>query len=146
MSNSEFKKYIPEGIVYLGKLMNANKHQLFIVGGYTRDIILDQCNINGDIDICGDYLPKDFIRIVENDQRIKIVTSNFPLGTIKLIIDDKLDVEYTCFRKESYRGNGYHTPDKVVFTDDIFMDALRRDFTVNSLYLNPITCEIVDFF
>ena len=126
--------------------MNKNNYKFYIVGGFPRDIILGSSTIDGDYDVCGDCLPENLLKIVENKHRIKIGTSNFPLGTIKLIIDEKLDVEYTCFRKESYRGDGYHTPNKVVFTNDAYTDALRRDFTVNSLYFDPVTCEITDFF
>ena len=141
-----FKNYIPKEIVYIAQKFNDAGYHLYIVGGFVRDIFLGSCDIHeNDIDVCGDCPPDVFAEIINTDSRIKQCDANFPLGTLKLIIGN-IDIEYTCFRTESYRGDGHHTPSEIVFTKDIYQDAKRRDFSINSLYLNPLTLEIIDFF
>lgn len=146
MHKDEYKKYIPSEIALLAQIMHDAGYNIYIVGGFVRDIFLGSCDIyENDIDVCGDCPPDAFAEIIKADKRIKQCDANFPLGTLKLIIGN-IDIEYTCFRTESYRGDGYHTPAKIVFTKDIYQDAKRRDFSINSLYLNPLTLEIIDFF
>ncbi|MEX1378159.1 MAG: hypothetical protein AB1Z23_11900 [Eubacteriales bacterium] len=144
--NETFKNCIPEEIIYLAQKMNASGYRLYIVGGFVRDIFLGSCDTHeNDIDVCGDCTPDIFVDIIASDKRIRQCEANFPLGTLKLIIG-KMDVEYTCFRTESYRGDGHHTPSEIIFTRDIRQDASRRDFSINALYLDPLTYEVIDFF
>ncbi len=140
------KSCIPEDIKYLAKILNNAGYSFFIVGGFVRDIFTGSCDAyENDIDTCGDCTPDLFSNLISGHQKIKLCEANYPLGTLKILIGH-LDIEYTCFRKESYRGDGHHTPTEIQFTKNIYDDASRRDFTVNSLYLDPLTCEITDFF
>ena len=54
-------------------------------------------------------------------------------GTVKLKDGQGHDFEYTCFRSDKY-VRGTHVPVETFFTDDIRLDARRRDFTVNAVY------------
>lgn len=140
------KRSIPDELRYLAKIVTNAGYKFYIVGGFIRDIFLGSCDAyENDIDVCGDCPPDTFVKIVENDNKIKLCEANYPLGTIKLIVDS-IDVEYTCFRQESYRGDGHHMPSSVIFTDSMITDAERRDFTINALYLDPLSYEITDFF
>jgi len=144
--NKPDESYIPQGVEFLAELMKTSGYRLFIVGGFVRDMLLGADDYsNADIDICGDCKPDEFRRIIESSSEIYLCEANYPLGTLKIVIGG-ISVEYTTFRKESYRGDGYHTPSTVVFTDDLYQDALRRDFTINAIYLDPISYEIVDPF
>jgi len=137
---------IPKEIKYLAELIKNSGYSLYIVGGFVRDMLLGiYSDTNIDIDICGNCKPDEFRSIIENSSEIYLCEANYPLGTLKINIGG-ISVEYTTFRKESYRGNGYHTPSTVVFTDDIYQDSLRRDFTINSIYLDPISLEFYDPF
>ncbi|MBN2879339.1 MAG: CCA tRNA nucleotidyltransferase [Clostridia bacterium] len=137
---------IPEEIKYLAELIKNSGYSLYIVGGFVRDLFMGEYgNANADIDICGNCRPDELRSIIENSKEIYLCEANYPLGTLKINIGG-ISVEYTTFRKESYRGNGYHTPSTVVFTDNIYQDALRRDFTINAIYLDPLSLEIVDPF
>ena len=53
-------------------------------------------------------------------------------------------IEVATFRSESAYSDGRH-PDHVAFAD-ARTDAGRRDFTVNALYLDPESGEMLDFF
>ena len=144
--NKPDESYIPQEVKFLAELMKGSGYRLFIVGGFVRDMLLGADDYsNADIDICGDCKPDEFRRIIESSSEIYLCEANYPLGTLKIVIGG-ISVEYTTFRKESYRGDGFHTPSTVIFTDDLYQDALRRDFTINAIYLDPISFEIVDPF
>lgn len=144
--NIDINGNIPPQIKLLAKTITSAGYKFYIVGGYPRDIFLGTSDAGtSDLDVCGDCKPEVFAKLAETNSKIKVCEANFPLGTLKLIVDN-LDIEYTCFRKESYRGDGFHTPSKIVFTKDIFLDAQRRDFTINAIYINPLTNEVIDFF
>jgi poly(A) polymerase len=53
-----------------------------------------------------------------------------------------LKVQVATFRADVSYSDGRH-PDQVVFTD-AREDALRRDFTINGMFKNPLTGEIID--
>lgn len=140
------KRSVPDELRHLAKIITNAGYKFYIVGGFVRDIFLGSCDAyQNDIDVCGDCPPDTFAQIVKDDKKIKLCEANYPLGTLKLLVG-RIDIEYTCFRKESYRGDGHHTPSKIVFTDNIKEDAERRDFTINALYLDPLSFEITDFF
>lgn len=140
------KRSVPAELRHLAKIVTKAGYKFYIVGGFVRDIFLGSCDAyENDIDVCGDCPPDTFAQIVNSDKKIKVCDANYPLGTLKLIVN-RIDIEYTCFRKESYRGDGHHTPSKIIFTDNIKDDARRRDFTINALYLDPISYEVTDFF
>lgn len=124
------------------KLINLAKEikvPLYIVGGYVRDYFLGF--FNDDIDICGSVLPDEMIKVCKK-LNYKVNVVNKKLGT--LLINPKGDeyYEYTPFRVENYSKG--HSPDEVKFVEDIVVDAKRRDFTSNSIYINVLTREIFD--
>ncbi|MCH2104793.1 MAG: hypothetical protein MK297_12400 [Planctomycetes bacterium] len=52
-------------------------------------------------------------------------------------------VEVTTLRAEDGYSDGRH-PDQVVFGTSVLVDASRRDFTVNAMYLDAISGEFLD--
>ena len=75
--------------------------------------------------------------------KFKVKLKNLKLGAI-LIECEEQKFEYTAFREEEYCKGGKHSPCHVARTDDLMIDAKRRDFSVNSIYCNVKTKEIVD--
>lgn len=63
-------------------------------------------------------------------------------GTITSRINDKLNFEITTLRIDTHT-NGRHA--KVEFTKDWKLDALRRDLTINSMFLD-LEGRIYDYF
>jgi len=114
---------------------------LYAVGGCVRDDIL---NIqSGDIDVCAS-LDAAKVREFLKGTEFTVQNKDLRMGTI-VITSHGFKAEYTTFRVDSYKeGSGKHRPDTVKFTDDIKEDALRRDFTCNSLYLDILKNELVD--
>lgn len=114
---------------------------LYAVGGYVRDALLGY--ESSDVDICS-QLTVDEVKTALKHTDFVVLDKNLRVGTV-IITGRGMSCEYTTFRTDSYPdGSGTHKPDKVVFTDDIRVDALRRDFGANALYIDLVKDEIVD--
>ena len=109
---------------------------VYVVGGYVRN------SLRGlkptDIDLAGPA-PVSALRL---PSKYRVKTVNFRLGTAQIKCGKEV-YEYTPFRLENYDKG--HTPSEVCFTTDIRRDALRRDFTCNSVYYDAVNDELLDF-
>lgn len=124
-------------------LAHACPAPLYVVGGAVRDFLADMRAKNGgfDWDICSPMSAETFVAVaVENGFSVKSVFKN--TGTVKLLADG-VDYEYSCFRSDKY-VRGVHSPVAVYFTNDIALDAKRRDFTANAVYYDIASQTFVD--
>lgn len=128
------KVSIPKSLELLIKTVAA---PVYVVGGYVRNSLKGLKTT--DIDLAGP-MPVSALKL---PPKYRVKTVNFRLGTA-LIKCGREEYEYTPFRVESYDKG--HTPNEVYFTTDIKQDALRRDFTCNSIYYDVLKDEIIDFF
>jgi len=114
---------------------------LYAVGGFVRDSILKlDCS---DIDVCS-KLDVAKVKDILSDSEFKVTDRCLRMGTVHIYSDD-FEVEYTTFRTDSYDvKSGKHYPNEVLFTDDITLDAKRRDFKCNAVYLDIVQNKIVD--
>lgn len=129
-----------EELIRLAKEFKKRKTTLYIVGGYVRNHLLSLHS--EDIDICSN-LPEDKVVAICNKLNAKTSHINKTLGTIQIRIGT-YKFEYTRLRSESYSHNGTHTPTDIEFIDDINIDCLRRDFTINSLYFDILENRLID--
>jgi poly(A) polymerase len=99
------------------------------VGGCVRDALLGRTI--GDVDIATPLLPEEVMRRLEA-AGIKAVPTGLQHGTVTAVAPPR-HFEITTLRRdvETY---GRHA--RVAFTDDWAMDAARRDFTMNALFLD----------
>jgi len=63
-------------------------------------------------------------------------------GTVLVVLEPGA-LEHTTYRTEGTYSDG-RRPDRVSFGRELTEDARRRDFTVNALYLDPLTDEVCD--
>ena len=63
---------------------------------------------------------------------------------VVLVHDGGAHVEVATFRSDREYLDG-RRPDGVHFETDPRQDALRRDFTINALLLDPVSGEVLDF-
>ena len=133
---------VPESLKILSAAFEKESATLYIVGGYIRNAFLNLPST--DIDICSNLIPDKVISICKR-LKLKADIINKKLGTV-LIQDELNKFEYTCFRIENYEKGGSHSPIETKFVEDIKLDAGRRDFTINALYYNIKTKEILDFY
>lgn len=133
---------VPDEVKTLAEIFERNGEDLFVVGGYVRDAFLDAKSTRADdIDLCSACKPSKVAKILKNSA-FEVEENNAELGS--LIIKGKKRYEYTTFRRENYTLNGEHNPTGVEFIKDINQDARRRDFTINAIYYNINTGEIID--
>lgn len=107
--------------------------ELYIVGGAVRNPLMGLPL--SDIDVCGPARPEAVCAFCEGTEiRAHLRAAHF--GTVELHITDENGnrhmAEYTTWREDSYRCG--HRPDSVRFTNNIAVDSVRRDFSVNALY------------
>lgn len=126
-----------KNIKKISQKFRKNNKTLYIVGGFCRDQILGISNSNTDIDFTTDALPEETNKIVN------CVAHVWKKYGTQIIHEDNQNFEITTFRKDIWILNN-RKPVSVKFTNDINLDALRRDFTFNAVYLNPITQEYID--
>ena len=140
------KNYI-EIIEYLKNIVLGTKFEnhVFSVGGCERDLILD-APIK-DIDIVID-LPNGGIEFAnwlkDNDYTVGSVVVYEHFGTAMFRLKDYPDeeIEAVQTRKECYRDMESRNPETAFGT--IMEDCQRRDFTINAIYRNISTGDILD--
>lgn len=110
----------------------------YLVGGCVRDSLLGEKPKDFDIvtDIHMDKLEKIF---TENGWSVDSVGKQF---LVLFISKDGYQYEIANFRLDGNYSDG-RRPDKVEI-GDINTDAARRDFTVNSIYYDPINGSYID--
>lgn len=122
--------FLPESLIFLAEKSPA---PIYAVGGMVRDFLTGFSITEGaDIDICAPVKSEDFIPLAEKCG-FKITSVYKTTGTVKLTDKDGSSVEFSPFRTDRY-VRGEHTPAETFFTNDIFSDARRRDFTCNAVY------------
>ena len=130
----------------LGELSSIFKNHspLYIVGGFIRDKLL---GLNpSDVDLCS-ALTLDKVKEILQGTKFKICVKNKTFGTAT-ITNEEITFEYSVLREDFYKNGKFykHSPDKVIFTSNINIDATRRDFTINTMYYNLLTNELIDIY
>src|ERR1022692_219223 len=116
--------------------LRAAGHQAYLVGGCVRDLLLGRAP--KDFDVATDARPD---RVSELFERSEQVGAHF--GVV-LVRENTSQVEVATFRSDASYSDG-RRPDAVRFEGDPRQDAMRRDFTINALLLDPDTNEVLDF-
>jgi len=123
-------------------------YQAYLVGGCVRDLILDLKP--KDFDVATDATPEQVKRVFSRNGRIigrrfKIVHVRFgydviEVATFRASPDDR---ERVGNHEMSESEEGRLLRDNIYGSID--EDVIRRDFTANSLYLDPVKLEVLDF-
>jgi poly(A) polymerase len=116
-------------------------HQALWAGGCVRDELLGLTP--KDYDVATDARPEQVKRLF---RRHVAVGESF--GVVKVLAPRRsaareLDVEIATFRADLGYSDG-RRPDEVIFSSPR-EDALRRDFTVNGMFFDPIKGELIDY-
>lgn len=126
----------------LQRLAKSSATPVYVVGGSVRDYLARAYTPSCDWDICSPMLAEDFASLAKsNGFIVRAVYKN--TGTVKLADTDGVEYEYTSFRSDTY-VRGTHVPVEIFFTDDIRLDATRRDFTANAVYYDIKNETFVD--
>jgi len=113
--------------------------QAFLVGGCVRDLLIGVKP--KDFDVATSATPE---QVRSNLRHSFIIGRRFRL--VHVVRGDET-IEVSTFRAQAFKATTNN--DKRIVFDNVYgsleEDALRRDFTINSLYLDPTTQQIFDF-
>lgn len=125
-----------------------NNFEAYIVGGFVRDLFINREPKDLDIMVCGGKTKNDkklsginFSKILANKYKLSKPILFEKFGTAKLSLDNK-EIEFVMPRKEYYDVNSRNPHIKLAH---LKQDALRRDFTINALFLRLRDMKILDF-
>ncbi|GAB4237059.1 MAG: HD domain-containing protein [Acidobacteriota bacterium] len=110
-------------------------HLAYFAGGAVRDMLLGRPV--ADVDVVTSARPE------ESEARFE---KTIPVGRqfgVVVVVEGPYQFEVATFRGEGDYRDGRH-PGRVVFADPE-TDARRRDFTVNALFYDPFTDQVLDF-
>ena len=119
----------PDALQIINRLRDAG-FTAYIVGGAVRDLIVG--NTPKDFDIVTDATPSRIKRIFRNS---RIIGRRFRL--VHVVFGSKI-FEVSTFRSnvDGSVGNDFGT---------IEQDVMRRDFTLNALYYDPLQEQVIDY-
>ncbi|HET7235997.1 MAG TPA: CCA tRNA nucleotidyltransferase [Actinomycetota bacterium] len=131
---------VPPLATELGERFRLAGHELSLVGGVVRDLLLGRAH--GDLDFATDALPRETTRVLRGwADRQYLVGVKF--GTVGARRGPDL-LEITTYREEIYAEE--HRKPAVTFGKDLQTDLSRRDFTVNAMAIRLPEGEFVDPF
>lgn len=118
----------------LAELFRNNGFLLYMVGGTVRDYLLEKELT--DMDLVTNATP--------SEMKIFLTNADYTFekyGSVKLVFEGvKFDI--TTLRKECGYSD-YRHPNEIIFTNKIEEDVLRRDITINALYMDE-SLKVID--
>ena len=122
----------------VSQLQQAGYQALF-AGGCVRDQMLGR--EPKDYDVATSATPQQ-VRDLFGRRRTIAIGESF--GVITVIgKKESGNIEVATFRRDAEYSDGRH-PDAIEFTD-AREDAIRRDFTINGMFFDPIAQELIDY-
>lgn len=121
--------------IKLAETFRQNGFRLYMVGGTTRDYLLDI-----------DVLDYDFVTDATPDQmKVFLPDANYRFanfGTVR-VRDGDIKIDIATMRVESdYKD--YRHPSYIKYVKSIKEDYVRRDFTVNAIYIDE-EFNVIDY-
>lgn len=139
------------------EILQANGHKAFFVGGYVRDLLMNQFHGTPfkphDVDVATGARYNDIKQMLD-EAGMKYVEIGSQYGILKVISPKEekdggtlnAEIEIATFRTEGEYENGRRpSVEQIQFVEDPREDAIRRDFTINSLFFNPVDGQVVDY-
>lgn len=133
-----FSMSVPLDVLAINDIFREAGHELYLVGGCVRDAVMGKKP--KDFDLATDALP-DRVEQLLKDHGYRTLPTGKAFGIINVITDNDT-YEVATFRNDGFSSDG-RRPDSVEFSD-LKNDALRRDLTINSIYYDISTKELVD--
>ena len=139
----ESKMDLPQDVLDFEKLFDKNDYKLYVVGGAIRDHLMGKKP--HDFDMTTDATPDTIIKILD---KYKTDLQGVQFGVVRVFTDDEpMGYEIASYRKDISRGRDTKSNNqKVELGKHITIkdDVRRRDITINALFYNIKSGEIVD--
>ena len=117
------------------KKLRLHGHEAFLAGGCVRDLLLRRKP--KDIDIATNAFPDEVLRLFPNSRAI-----GAHFGVVQVQMYGHA-YEVATFRNDHPYLDGRH-PSSVTFCGPE-QDALRRDFSINGLFYDPVSGSLIDY-
>lgn len=117
----------------IAKALRAAGHESYLVGGCVRDALLGRPA--KDVDVATSARPAQVARLFPDAHGVG--------ATFGVMLVGREQIEVATFRSDGTYSDG-RRPDSVIFAT-ARDDAERRDFTINALFQDPISGQIIDF-
>ena len=134
------KDFCPHASEVVRELQEAG-FEAFIVGGSVRDLLLGK--IPKDFDVATSATPEE---VQDVFPRCRLIGRRFRLAHVRKA---GALIEVATFRGSSAGGGDHEKSNGRILRDNVFgtveEDAIRRDFTINALFLDPVSGEIRDY-
>lgn len=133
------QQFCPNATEVVRRLQKAG-YEAYIVGGSVRDILLGKTP--KDFDVATDATPEE-VKVVF--PRAHLIGRRFRLAHVR---QGGVLVEVATFRAEQAKSEDTHKSGRIL-RDNVWgtlaEDAVRRDFTINALFMDPVSGDIKDF-
>jgi len=115
--------------------------EAFIVGGSVRDLLMGK--VPKDFDVATSATPEE---VQEVFPRCRLIGRRFRLAHVRKA---GALIEVATFRGMASSGADHEKSNGRILRDNVFgtveEDAIRRDFTINALFLDPVSGDIRDY-
>ncbi len=135
MQTGKVIKLVKEAALSIVKKLRLHNYQAYWVGGCVRNMVMGIPP--EDIDVVTDALPETICTLFSH---------TIPVGAkfgVVLVVENDIPIEVATFRADDVYEDHRH-PRAVRFSS-MKEDALRRDFTINALFYNPIADKVIDY-
>ena len=124
------KEHLPNPIFKkLSNLAAETNDEIYVIGGFVRDIFLKRASKDIDILVVGNGIK--FAEMTGKSLHAKVsVFKNFGTAMLR---DGELEIEFVGARKESYRAESRKP---IVEEGTLEDDQKRRDFTINAMAIS----------
>jgi poly(A) polymerase len=126
------EKRLAESVI---ERLRARGHEALLAGGCVRDLLL--ARPPKDYDVATSARPDAILALFPD-----ALTVGVAFGVV-VVQDGPVQVEVATFRSDQGYADG-RRPDAVTFTD-AREDARRRDFTINGMFMDPTSGNVVDY-
>ena len=127
-----------EDLKFILERFSSSGYEAFLVGGCVRDAIMGLQP--HDYDITTNARPSQVHDLFSD---CRIIDTGIKHGTVTLLLNGE-PYEITTFRKETEYDDHRH-PNSVSYSDSLYEDLVRRDFTINAFAYNPDK-GLIDYF
>lgn len=124
-----------ENAVKIVQRLNSKGHIAYFAGGWVRDHVMG--NISDDIDIATSAAPEEIIALFP-----RTIALGIAFGVVIVLVEGHA-YEVATFRRDVEYMNG-RTPSRIEWCAPR-EDALRRDFTINGMFYDPVEHKIYDY-
>ncbi len=116
--------------------LRAAGHEAYFVGGCVRDLVLGVSP--KDYDVVTSAHPEIVLELFE---RTQAVGAQFGVVLVLEADEEAEDAQWVMTEVATFRSDGSYLdgrrPEQVIYSDSPRQDAVRRDFTINAMMLDP---------